>query len=322
MCGELAGSPAVSRARVTRLVVPVCASLSTSGQEPSARCCCLRKRTPSRMACSTSSRVTAASAGVVGIERPGPRGPGTQPRAACDETWSRPPRELSAEGIHSQPQYAPDPSGRPGGDAPAGADGPRPRADRGAPWCPCRDDSLNPTEGGRRAAPPPPRDPAAEAPPRAPAVISWTRSIRGVPDETESSREGSSPCRTSSPPCGSPTTNGARRSTSTKGSTGGRHRCHPPARLAPATPHKTSSDRKGIRHPRGPPRAVSMGSGSRGVVRGHQARWPGPRGPRSGDDPEGGRAGPAVRVLDGGGGGDGSAHGLWCGPCPSPASPG
>ena len=35
---------------------------STSGQEPSARCRSLRNRTPSRMACSTSSLVTPARA--------------------------------------------------------------------------------------------------------------------------------------------------------------------------------------------------------------------------------------------------------------------
>ncbi len=47
-----------SRARVTRLVVPVLAFSSTSGQEPSGCCCALRNRTPSRIACSTCSLVT------------------------------------------------------------------------------------------------------------------------------------------------------------------------------------------------------------------------------------------------------------------------
>ena len=46
MVGELTGSPAVNSARVTRLVVPVCASLSASGHEPSARCCLLQKVNP------------------------------------------------------------------------------------------------------------------------------------------------------------------------------------------------------------------------------------------------------------------------------------
>ena len=58
-----------SRARVTRLVVPVRASPCTSAQEPSARCSCLRKRTPSRIARSTSSRVTAARSELGPIER-------------------------------------------------------------------------------------------------------------------------------------------------------------------------------------------------------------------------------------------------------------
>ena len=56
-------SPAVSKARVTMLVTPVRASFSTSAHEPSSRCWPFKKRTPSRIARSTSSRVTAAADG-------------------------------------------------------------------------------------------------------------------------------------------------------------------------------------------------------------------------------------------------------------------
>ena len=50
MAGESGFSPAASRASRARLVVPEFESPSTSGQEPSGRCCCLRNRTPSRIA--------------------------------------------------------------------------------------------------------------------------------------------------------------------------------------------------------------------------------------------------------------------------------
>ena len=60
IAGESGFSPAVSRASVIRLVVPVFASFSTSDHEPSARCWLFKYRTPSRMARSTSSRVTLA----------------------------------------------------------------------------------------------------------------------------------------------------------------------------------------------------------------------------------------------------------------------
>ena len=58
--GESGFSPAVKKARVIRLVVPVLASLSTSDHEPSGRWQLFKYRTPSRIARSTSSRVTAA----------------------------------------------------------------------------------------------------------------------------------------------------------------------------------------------------------------------------------------------------------------------
>ena len=55
-CGATSGlSPAVSKARAIKLVVPVLASFSTSDHEPLGCCSPLRYRTPSRIARSTCS---------------------------------------------------------------------------------------------------------------------------------------------------------------------------------------------------------------------------------------------------------------------------
>ena len=52
---------------MTRLVLPVWASLSTSTHEPSPRWASLRKRTPRLIAASTCSRVTAAREGAARV---------------------------------------------------------------------------------------------------------------------------------------------------------------------------------------------------------------------------------------------------------------
>ncbi len=91
IAGESGFSPAVSSASVTRLVVPVCARPSASAQEPSARCRSLRKRTPSRMARSTSSLVTPPRPAL---------GAATEREAAVDKTTKTDPPPMHREAEH------------------------------------------------------------------------------------------------------------------------------------------------------------------------------------------------------------------------------